>query len=79
MTATSSRQGRDWTVTEAGVASRESVYGRQSDGNGDAENTVRDLGGGEVRIEGRDKTLAQLRHTWAGRESKPPRDKKYCE
>ncbi len=48
------KNGSDWSVKKAGVKTAESTHSKQSDAERAAKKTVQKLGGGEVRIQGRD-------------------------
>jgi hypothetical protein len=48
------RRGSDWAVKKGGITTPEGVFRRQSDAARVAKQTVHNLGGGEVRIQGRD-------------------------
>lgn len=48
------KYGEGWAVKRAGVQTPESVHGKQSEAERSAKQSVRALGGGEVRIQGRD-------------------------
>ena len=71
------KHGTDWAVKRAGGAAPESVHHKQSDAERQAKNTVRDLGGGEVRIQGRDGRWRDSDTVAPGRDPFPPRDKKH--
>lgn len=71
------RHGSDWAVKKAGDATPESVHRKQSDAERQAKETVRDLGGGEVRIQGRDSKWRDSDTVAPGRDPFPPRDKKH--
>lgn len=71
------KQGDDWAVKKAGVAKPESTHSRQSDAEKQAKATVRDLGGGEVRIQGRDGRWRDSDTVAPARDPFPPRDKKH--
>ncbi|MGZ3308115.1 MAG: DUF2188 domain-containing protein [Xanthobacteraceae bacterium] len=46
------RRGGDWAVKKPGADRASSVHGTQREAEQAAKNTVRNLGGGEVRIQG---------------------------
>jgi hypothetical protein len=71
------KQGSDWAVKKAGVATPESVHHKQSRAEQQAKSTVRDLGGGEVRIQGRDGKWRDSDTVAPGNDPFPPRDKKH--
>lgn len=56
-----------WAVKKKGEYEPESIHDRQSDAERQAKDTVRDLGGGEVRIQGRD-------GRWRDSDTVPPRN-----
>jgi Uncharacterized protein conserved in bacteria (DUF2188) len=71
------RRGDDWAVKKGGTARPESVHRRQSRAEEAAKKTVSDLGGGEVRIQGRDGRWRDSDTVPPGNDSFPPRDKKH--
>lgn len=71
------KHGSDWAVKKGGVAAPESVHHKQSRAEHQAKGTVRDLGGGEVRIQGRDGKWRDSDTVPPGRDPYPPRDKKH--
>ena len=71
------KRGKDSTVKKSGAATPESVHHTQSRAEQAAGNTVRDLGGGEVRIQGRDGKSRDSDTVAPGRDPFPPRDKKH--
>lgn len=71
------KQGQDWAVKKAGVATPESVHHKQSTAEQQAKQTVRQLGGGEVRIQGRDAKWRDSDTVAPKRDPFPPRDKKH--
>lgn len=71
------KQGGDWAVKKAGVDKPESVHHKQSLAEQNAKNTVRELGGGEVRIQGRDGKWRDSDIVAPGRDPFPPRDRKH--
>ena len=71
------RQGREWAVKAGGVNTPEGTYGRQSDAERAAKKTVRELGGGEVRIQGRDGRWRDSDTVAPGNDPNPPRDRKH--
>ena len=58
------KRGTDWAVKKGGVDRPESVHGTQTGAERAAKKTVGSLGGGEVRIQGRE--MARLGHGGAG-------------
>jgi len=71
------RHGTDWAVKKGGSSAPESVHHKQSRAEQQAKSTVRDLGGGEVRIQGRDGKWRDSDTVAPGRDPFPPRDKKH--
>ncbi len=71
------KHGGDWAVKRAGVETPESVHGKQSRAEQQAKATVRGLGGGEVRIQGRDGKWRDSDTVGPARDPFPPRDKKH--
>jgi len=71
------KQGDRWAVKKAGVAAPESTHQKQSAAEKTAKATVRDLGGGEVRIQGRDHRWRDSDTVAPGHDPSPPRDKKH--
>ena len=71
------RHGRDWAVKKGGVAAPERVFHKQSDAERVAKQTVHNLGGGEVRIQGRDGRWRDSDTVAPGHDPFPPRDQKH--
>lgn len=71
------RSGKEWAVKKGGVARPEGVYGTQAEAEKAAKQTVGSLGGGEVRIQGRDGKWRDSDTVSPGRDPFPPRDKKH--
>jgi len=71
------RHGKDWAVKKGGTATPESVHRTQSRAEQSAKRTVGDLGGGEVRIQGRDGKWRDSDTVAPARDPFPPRDKKH--
>lgn len=71
------KHGEDWAVKRAGVTRPESVHSLQSQAEQQAKSTVRSLGGGEVRIQGRDGKWRDSDTVAPGRDPCPPRDRKH--
>lgn len=71
------KHGKDWAVKKGGAAAPESVHHKQSRAEQAAKSTVRDLGGGEVRIQGRDGKWRDSDTVAPGRDPNPLRDKKH--
>lgn len=66
-----------WAVKRGGVAKPESVHSRQSDAERQAKDTVSRLGGGEVRIQGKDGRWRDSDTVKPGNDPYPPRDRKH--
>ena len=71
------RHGNDWAVKKGGVTNPEGVYKTQGAAERAAKETVRDHGGGEVRIQGRDGRWRDSDTVAPGRDPFPPRDKRH--
>jgi hypothetical protein len=71
------KQGSDWAVKKGGKSTPEGVYGKQSEAERAAKDTVRRSGGGEVRIQGRDGRWRDSDTVAPGNDPFPPRDKKH--
>lgn len=71
------KHGKDWAVKKGGSATPESLHRKQSGAEQAAKSTVRDLGGGEVRIQGRDGKWRDSDTVAPGRDPNPPRDRKH--
>ena len=65
-----------WAVKEGGNPSPESVHRRQGDAERSAKDTVRDLGGGEVRIQDRQGRWRDSDTVPPGNDPFPPRDRR---
>lgn len=61
-----------WALKSLGGKRASSVHSTQGEAEKLAKQTVRNLGGGEVRIQGRDSDTVP-----PGNDPKPPRDKKH--
>lgn len=71
------KNGKEWSVRKAGGKNPESTHNKQSDAEREAKKIVRDLGGGEVRIQGRDAKWRDSDTVAPARDPFPPRDKKH--
>lgn len=71
------KHGSDWAVKKGGTATPESVHHKQSDAERSAKRTVHNLGGGEVRIQGRDGRWRDSDTVAPGHDPFPPRDRKH--
>ncbi len=70
------RHGSDWAVKKAGAERASSVHGTQRQAEQAAKSTVRNLGGGEVRIQGADGRWRDSDTVRPGNDPFPPRDQK---
>jgi len=71
------RSGSDWAVKKGGVKRPEGTYGTQAEAEQAAKSTVGGLGGGEVRIQGRNGKWRDSDTVAPGHDPYPPRDKKH--
>jgi hypothetical protein len=71
------RRGDDWAVKKAGADRASSVHRTQGQAEHAAKTTVRNLGGGEVRIQGRDGRWRDSDTVAPGKDPFPPPDKKH--
>lgn len=71
------KHGEQWAVKKAGVKKPESVHNTQGAAEKNAKSTVRDAGGGEVRIQGRDGKWRDSDTVAPACDPFPPRDKKH--
>ncbi|MBV8188988.1 MAG: DUF2188 domain-containing protein [Alphaproteobacteria bacterium] len=70
------KHGKGWAVKQGGVGTPESVHRKQSNAERVAKDTVRDLGGGEVRIQDRHGRFRDSDTVAPGNDPFPPRDRK---
>lgn len=66
-----------WAVKKEGAERASSVHERQFDAEQAAKLTVSNLGGGEVRIQGRDGRWRDSDTVAPGHDPNPPRDSKH--
>jgi hypothetical protein len=66
-----------WAVKKAGAERASGVYTTQADAERAAKETVANLGGGEVRIQGRDGQWRDSDTVSPGNDDFPPRDNKH--
>ena len=66
-----------WAVKKAGADRASSIHQRQSDAERAAKQAVENLGGGEVRIQGRDGRWRDSDTVAPGNDPNPPRDQKH--
>lgn len=71
------RSGTNWAVKKGGAKRSEGTYGTQAEAERAAKQTVKGLGGGEVRIQGRDGRWRDSDTVVPGNDPFPPRDKKH--
>jgi hypothetical protein len=71
------RHGDDWAVKKPGAERASSIHGTQKEAESRAKNIVGGLGGGEVRIQGRDGRWRDSDTVAPGNDPAPPRDKKH--
>lgn len=71
------KHGKGWAVKEGGVATPESVHRKQSAAEKSAKDTVKDLGGGKVRIQDRHGRFRDSDTVPKSNDPFPPRDKKH--
>jgi uncharacterized protein DUF2188 len=71
------RHPEGWAVKKAGAGRASSVHNRQSDAEQAAKRTVEALGGGEVRVQGRNGRWRDSDTVAPGNDPNPPHDKKH--
>lgn len=71
------RHGDDWAVKKPGAERASSVHRTQGEAEQAAKETVRNLGGGEVRIQDRHGRWRDSDTVAPGNDPNPPRDKKH--
>jgi hypothetical protein len=71
------KHGNDWAVKGAHAQRASGVYGTQAQAEQAAKSIVRNQGGGEVRIQGRDAHFRDSDTVGKGHDSFPPRDRKH--
>jgi hypothetical protein len=70
------RHGNDWAVKGAHAERASGVYGTQGQAEQAAKSIVRNLGGGEVRIQDRHGQFRDSDTVGRGHDPFPPRDRK---
>lgn len=70
------KHDKGWAVKQGGVAAPESVHRKQSTAEASAKATVKNLGGGEVRIQDRSGRFRDSDTVPKGNDPFPPRDTK---
>jgi hypothetical protein len=71
------RHGDDWAVKKGGADRASSVHRTRGDAERAAKETVRNLGGGEVRIQDRHGRWRDSDTVAPGNDPNPPRDRKH--
>jgi Uncharacterized protein conserved in bacteria (DUF2188) len=71
------RHEAGWAVKKAGAERASSIHDTQQEAERAAKNTVANLGGGEVRIQGRDGQWRDSDTVPPGNDPMPPRDRKH--
>jgi uncharacterized protein DUF2188 len=71
------RNGNRWTVRAAGASRASGVFDTQREAESNAKGIVSRLGGGEVRIQGRDGRWRDSDTVAPGKDPCPPRDRKH--
>lgn len=71
------KHGSDWAVKKGGSDRASSVHTTQREAEQAAKNTVRNLGGGEVRIQGENGRWRDSDTVAPGNDPFPPRDKRH--
>lgn len=71
------RHGADWAVKKAGADRASSVHPTQGAAENAAKQTVKKLGGGEVRIQRQNGQWRDSDTVAPGRDPFPPRDRKH--
>ncbi|MGE3622312.1 MAG: DUF2188 domain-containing protein [Bdellovibrionales bacterium] len=71
------KHGKGWAVKEGGNETPDSVHRLQSKAEKAAKDIVKDLGGGEVRVQGRDGRFRDSDTVAPGNDPCPPRDKRH--
>ena len=71
------RHPEGWAVRKGGADRASSVHDTQKAAEHQAKDTVRNLGGGEVRIQGRDGRWRDSDTVPHGNDPNPPRDSKH--
>lgn len=66
-----------WAVKKAGAERASSLHETQAEAERQAKETVSNLGGGEVRIQGRNGQWRDSDTVPSGNDSCPPRDRKH--
>jgi uncharacterized protein YdaT len=71
------RHGDEWAVVKPGAERASGVFDTQSDAIERAKEIVSNLGGGEVRIQGRDGHFRDSDTVAPGNDPFPPRDRRH--
>ncbi|MDX0174511.1 DUF2188 domain-containing protein [Sinorhizobium meliloti] len=72
-----SKHPEGWAVRAPGADRASSLHQTQREAEQRAKETVRNLGGGEVRVQGRDGKWRDSDTVAPGNDPNPPRDKKH--
>ncbi len=71
------KQGTQWAVKKGGANRSSGVFDHQSDAEARAKQIVGNLGGGEVRIQGRNGQFRDSDTVPPGNDPFPPRDRRH--
>jgi hypothetical protein len=71
------RHGDDWAVKKPGVERASSIHSTQAEAERAAKETVRNLGGGEVRVQDRHGRWRDSDTVAPANDPNPPRDRKH--
>ena len=71
------KHGSDWAVKKGGAERASGVFGTQREAEEFAKGVVQNLGGGEVRIQGRDGHWRDSDTVPHGNDPNPPKDSKH--
>lgn len=71
------KHGKEWAVKKGGAKRASSVHRTQAEAEAAAKETVKNLGGGEVRIQGRDGKFRDSDTVPPGNDPHPPADKRH--
>ncbi|MBO6946406.1 MAG: DUF2188 domain-containing protein [Rhodospirillales bacterium] len=71
------KHGDGWAVKKPGATRASNVYGTQKQAEGRAKEIVGNLGGGEVRIQGRNGQWRDSDTVAPGNDPCPPKDRKH--
>ena len=71
------KRGGDWAVVKPGAERASGIFSTQKEAESRAKEIVGNLGGGEVRIQGRDGRWRDSDTVSPGNDPFPPRDKRH--